>query len=567
MITFTEEQQAIANIGYTPGNAFAVHAYAGTGKTFILRHMAEQLGRSAPGVNILYLAFNKSVATEAQRLFPPFVRCSTVHALAMSRTGAGIRHKLKGNIRLGTLCDALEGVATIYRQTDEFCERGHYLQEIMMSTSTKWWFADLIKKTINKYQYSADPWPLDAHVPQEELLQKEELSFQPGMIPGIVHMIFKRMCDPQDAFPCLHDTYVKTYALSKPNLALEYHVVMLDEAQDANGVTMSIMNAAHQSMLVYVGDAHQQIYAWRGSLNIMDSIKSDYAYHITQSFRFGPGPAELSTSILRAWKNHQLPPVRGTGETQIVTVANLYSTIPPKCTYLARLNGTLLLLAIKLVKREIPFGFAGGTPESALQLIMDVCNKQLNNWKEIKSTFIKNFKSMEQLMIYAEYGEPELSMACRMISDSSAASVLRNIKDVIAAALDPLVHAPDILLSSCHKAKGMEWDTVVLDEDIARMFYHIDRQLMADAFSEKRYNEAQELERAIEKALPTENTLAQTEEANLLYVAITRAKNTLIIRGKLRAFIMNHTDLELPEMTRVTAKAADRLDLTLEQTP
>lgn len=56
---------------------------AGTGKTTTLVKFAEQ----RPHLRFLYVAFNKSVAREAQRRFPSNVDCKTVHSLAYSCVG------------------------------------------------------------------------------------------------------------------------------------------------------------------------------------------------------------------------------------------------------------------------------------------------------------------------------------------------------------------------------------------------------------------------------------------------------------------------------------------------
>lgn len=55
----------------------------GTGKTTTLVKYAEQ----RPHLRFLYVAFNKSVASEAQRHFPNNVACKTVHSLAYSDIG------------------------------------------------------------------------------------------------------------------------------------------------------------------------------------------------------------------------------------------------------------------------------------------------------------------------------------------------------------------------------------------------------------------------------------------------------------------------------------------------
>lgn len=57
--------------------------HAGTGKTTTLVNYAKR----RPHLRFLYVAFNKSVADEAQRRFPGNVTSKTVHSLAFADIG------------------------------------------------------------------------------------------------------------------------------------------------------------------------------------------------------------------------------------------------------------------------------------------------------------------------------------------------------------------------------------------------------------------------------------------------------------------------------------------------
>lgn len=63
--------------------AFRSRYAAGTGKTSTLVWYAEQ----RPDLRFLYVAFNKSVAKEAERRFPRNVSCKTAHSLAFKDVG------------------------------------------------------------------------------------------------------------------------------------------------------------------------------------------------------------------------------------------------------------------------------------------------------------------------------------------------------------------------------------------------------------------------------------------------------------------------------------------------
>src|SRR5438132_14185115 len=76
MVQPTDEQRMAVD-KFLTGKPLKIAAFAGTGKTTTLRMLAE--ATRARGV---YLAFNKSIATEAKQKFPRSVDCRTTHAIA-----------------------------------------------------------------------------------------------------------------------------------------------------------------------------------------------------------------------------------------------------------------------------------------------------------------------------------------------------------------------------------------------------------------------------------------------------------------------------------------------------
>ena len=62
-----------------------------------------------------------------------------------------------------------------------------------------------------------------------------------------------------------HDCYLKLFHLKKI-INIDFDVVMVDEAQDSNEVTLDlVMNkiSADETIKIFVGDPHQQIYSFQ----------------------------------------------------------------------------------------------------------------------------------------------------------------------------------------------------------------------------------------------------------------------------------------------------------------
>src|SRR3546814_1564958 len=83
---------------------------------------------------------------------------------------------------------------------------------------------------------------------------------------------WKKMWTPGTGHPISHDAYFKRFVMGQPNLGKDY--VIFDEFQDANPVTAQLVKMQHElygTKLLYLGDEHQSIYAFRGAQDAMAS--------------------------------------------------------------------------------------------------------------------------------------------------------------------------------------------------------------------------------------------------------------------------------------------------------
>src|SRR6185437_16034846 len=135
----TEEQQKAVDL-FSGGGSLRIDAYAGTGKTTTLRYLAQGTDRRGH-----YLAFNKSIATHAQQLFPTLVRCSTYHSVAYgairSRYGDD-NNKMAGNANAILIADIL-GLPEYTQFTEHFA-------------LSKRSYGAVLKGAIRRYLYSED---------------------------------------------------------------------------------------------------------------------------------------------------------------------------------------------------------------------------------------------------------------------------------------------------------------------------------------------------------------------------------------------------------------------------
>jgi F-box protein 18 (helicase) len=262
-----------------------------------------------------------------------------------------------------------------------------------------------------------------------------------------------------------------------------------------------------QATKVIVGDTHQQIYGWRYAVNSLEKVDFK-TYNLSTSFRFSQDIANLAIEVLQ-FKRHLEQ------EEQITVTGKGSSKKRNTKAVLARTNLGLLLKAIEYVttKKEIKSLYFEGNIHSYTYAdegasLYDVLNLHNNKHDFIRDNLIRGMKDMKELEDYIEKTEDvQLGMMVEIVKEyeNDIPNILKKIKDKHIDSDDK--EKADIIFSTVHRCKGMEYDSV---------------QLVDDFITEKR----------LEKLMDDKenfNAGKLNEEINLLYVAVTRTKNVLHI--------------------------------------
>ena len=412
-----------------------VAAFAGTGKTTTLQAWAEAHANQG----ILYLAFNKAVQQEAAAKFPSHVTAKTAHALAYQSLDVGRRFGEKLGRRLPFKeYQALLDIPLAGIMDKPAFQVGH-----------------CIRQTITRFQASADDALMPRHIPPAYIAlytDAQRRAFNAEIVSR-AEQCWQWMCDATHRLGMDHDTYLKLWQLQKPRTQ-RFQAILFDECQDANPVMLDIVSAQRHTTTVYVGDRHQQIYAWRGAVNAMDAIDA-VEHPLTQSFRFGPCIATVANRVL----SHQSEPRKMVGYSAV------HSELAPVTlpfTVLCRTNGGVFANALQAMQQKRRLAVLGGIEpllvviESAYALF---CEDRFN----VKSPNLQIFSSWEEMCsIGACTNDPELLYYEKMVADYG-----HRIPKQCAALREKAV-APaqaEVLLSTVHKAKGQEWSQVKLAND------------------------------------------------------------------------------------------------------
>ena len=412
----TEEQHAIVN---ARSEALRVIAFAGPGKTATLRAYA----KARPDCRILYLAFNRAVAQEAQASFPGNVACLTIHALAYRSVGWQYRHKLRASLRANQAAAAL-GLSTT--SAKDLALAGRALQALL-------------------HYLSSASGDLASFAAAHPGLYRNDLILAAERLWALMR------ATADTRIPMLHDGYLKLYQLSRPRLP--WDLILLDEAQDTNPVTLEILRD-QPCARVFVGDPHQQIYQFRHACNAMADPSLQDQLVLSQSFRFGASIAGAANRLLGAKRE----PLR---------VVGVRSTpAEPTHAFIARGKAALYRQAVHLARANQPVYWCGGVAGYRLEQLLDLWRLRAGDRQQVQDSFIRAFKTFGDLASYCESTNlRELQSWIQLIERHPNPEQIPQEVALLLRTAAPQPAPGVCALATVHKAKGLEWGAVELAED------------------------------------------------------------------------------------------------------
>ena len=485
-VTPTLEQEIIAK---TNSNKLQVNAFAGTGKTTALKLFCEENQNK----KILYMCYNKSMQLEAQEHFSSNTKTLTAHSLAYRKIGYQFKNQLKGYLSITDLQKFLNlNIAPILIKH--------------------------ISKTLENYVQSDSREIKYEHVPIKDLslLKIDDLSEDSEVVKKIMQEAnhYWQAVKNRMAPVITHDMYLKLYQLTNPKLDREFDAILLDEAQDANPVILDIFLNQNNLQQILVGDQHQAIYGWRGALNALNKKDNFEELYLTESFRFGQNIADLANLLLLL-----------KGEKRELK-GNNYNTylgaLKPRTknhTMLFRYNYTLFQYACSLIdgmidgKKNNKIYIEGGLNAYVLNdlyALIDfyslgksnhILYSQFKSYHEFKDQALKtdNIEALKMIHLIDSYGHGLKNKLKRLENDQ----------------LNLNKNNCDYYLLTAHKSKGMEYDNLEVYSDFNHGPFEVEHQKLDKNSVSLPY-----------LFIPDQS---KNEILNLLYVAITRAKQELYL--------------------------------------
>lgn len=472
-----------------------VRARAGTGKTTTIVEFVKRLLKAFPKRVVVVCAFNKNIAEELTSRFMGFnVIVKTLHAIGLScvkRFWEGVKVSF-GPERADDLAQRVCGPTApdaIKKLVAKLHTKG---REIAPHATTA---DELLDIAIRFECEPEEAWARDGfgidYVCERAVKAMELAASEKPVRTGIdgSDMIFlpvrnrwlHKMCDD----------------------------VVVDEAQDMTAAQLEIAQGICRDRVVVVGDDKQAIYGFRGAdSESLDRLKRELnATELPLNVTY-----RCAQSIVREAQrfvpDFVAAPSNPEGSVSFLDAEKLTTTASAGDFILSRVNAPLVSVAMSLLRsgkrtriagRDIGQGLVTLVKKFKATSVPSLLAK-IGAWEERELARLdKRFSNNKQSSTYAARRDAIEDQADMLTSLTDNATSVRDVEDRIVALFtdDGLGAAGMITCSSVHKAKGLEADRVFI---------------LAD-------------------------TLRETgdEERNICYVAITRAKTSLVYVGEKQA--------------------------------
>jgi len=472
MINGTVEQQAIwEEIQHGTGHII-VDAGAGVGKTFTIVEGANRDN----GNKKAFLAFNKSIATELGERLPNDVEAKTFHALGFAALrAAGIKTKVN-NFKVKNIIDDILG-------------RDFYAQPLVKLIS-------LIKGSLTDAEDTSSIHGLIDEYNVEFKSDREE-AIALANIPAILNR-----CMQNTSMIDFDDMIWLPLVLNMP--LPTFDTLFVDEAQDFNEMQRELISrCVGNGRCIIVGDPNQAIYGFRGAdSNSMNMFSQRLENGSREIKRFSLSltwrcPKSVVAEANRYVTNFNC---RSDAEDGNVMVNAAFTPLEGDMV-LCRYNAPLVSAFYDLILQgKSAYILGRDMTKGLINAVKKITSNERMGSEEfidlLKQDYAFQYNKLVQAEKFNQANNLEDKHECLLILSSKADTVggiIAEIKRVF-----DNNDKGEIMLSTVHKAKGLEADNVYI---------------------------------LATERMPHPKATNPKEERNICYVAITRAKKNLFYCG------------------------------------
>lgn len=486
----TAEQSAIIAAAASKASIM-VNALAGTGKTTTLTMLAEAL----PKEPILALAFNKKIKEELAERFPSNFTIMTMNGLG-HKAWAGLLNKKKLFIDDKKLSRLTTEALKPFRESQDAWAS---IKLLVVHAMRRGLVPSQFQHAKGFLVDTPETWATLATECDVELSPDERKLARKILISSIEEGLGGKISfDDQVYLPVVfHGNFPR------------YNIVLVDEAQDLSPLNHAMLRKVCGGRLIVVGDPRQAIYAFRGadskSMGSIRALKPEWIeLPLNTTFRCPKAVVarqqDHAPGYVAAPDNPEGRVIDWTNDPW--TWDNVKAAQHGSLAILCRNNAPLVSMAFKLIKRGVGVTMMGREIGKGLEILTKKLETEslmpiaefatvLHAWHETQFSLAEaNDDQTKMENIQDKY---ECLLAVMEGQNPATSQDLRRALSTIFAA------EGSIILATGHKAKGLEWGTVI----------HLDPWRIPSKYAKS----------------PAEIE----QEHNLRYVLETRTKHTLIL--------------------------------------
>lgn len=487
MKNWSEQQKAIFEAFKSGKNNIVVRARAGTGKTTTILEAISY----APEASILLAAFNKKIAEELKtKLTNSKAEAKTLHSVGFSLVTKNWR---------GVKLDTKRGAKLAQHAADQSA------RSVAANSNAPAGIVNLVERLAAKGK-SVLPFPTESKMIELAYhfdLSPDEAQEEAGWTVNLVaQAAIQAMSLALKNDGTLDFDDMVYVPVANRWVRGMYDLVVIDEAQDMNASQLLLAQGVVKKggRVVVVGDDRQAIYAFRGAeAGSLDRLKTELKaveLGLTTTYRC---PQLIVAEASNLVPDYKAAPTAPMGVIETLDFDKLHEQAVVGNFVLSRKNAPLARVCLKLLRNGTRARIEGKDMGAQLvKIVKDLKAKsipdfmvRLNKWETRQSDRTRKAASQ--------------NMEAKLDALKDQAETLKTLADGMTGMLEliarieslfsetPKGKADYVVCSSVHRAKGLETDTVfVLGETLYPGGKHT------------------------------------TEEQNIHYVAVTRAKNKLV---------------------------------------
>lgn len=476
------------------GNAI-INAVAGSGKSTTLVEAAKLIG-SKTG---LFLAFNKHIADELKtRLVGTSMVTSTIHSLSKATLEQHLGKRTDPNKGFAKWRELVKEQATIMAvEQDKQYQWSRALEKLI----------EKVMVTLTDARDEAALWGLVEHFGMEDVT--------PNMLKRIPVVLDKAEAITRATGQINFNEMI--YWPCRWGLQpTKYDWVFVDEAQDLNAMQleMALRARSDNGRIVFVGDESQAIYGFAGadaaSFNTIRTRANAQELPLSVNYRCPKSHLALVRDIVPHIEDG---PNAIDGLVHFKAEDEIYSLAQPRDYIVCRLNAPLVSTCIKFIQRRKSARVIGRDIGKDLCSLLDkVAEREMFDYAEIVK-HLDEYERQQVIMLSQKEGNEQkieslqdriecLQVCAGEFGDCDNIDCLkREIEKLFGEEGDVF---SGVSLSTVHKAKGLEADRIFV--------------LKPEKLPLKWKNQS---------------GWQYTQELNIRYISLTRAKKELFILGTL----------------------------------